>query len=114
MILGLPVGVLLFVSAFFCTFAVAALFRMPDVYLRIHGVTRCGLAGVLFALVALLLHSFVCFIWGEGEIQAPSFFLRFLIAGSLLLCLKPAVAYALAQLAFRADRSCEAGRGVLK
>ena len=101
MILGLLIAPLLLLSAFFCSFGVAALFRLPDVCSRLHGVTRCALAGVCSALVALLIYSFVCFIEGEGEIQSFSFFLRFIIAGILLLNLKPTMAHVLARSAFR-------------
>ena len=101
MILGFFVGALLLVSLFFNCLGVAAMYRFPDVYTRLHGATKCTTFGTLFSIFALLLYSLVRFIAVEGETRFLVFFIHALIAGAVLLISNPTGGHALARAAHR-------------
>ncbi len=101
MILSLLLTPLLLICVIFTAIGVAALYRFPDVYTRIQGASKCTIFGVLSAILALLLYAFVCFISSTGESRSLTFFLRFLLAGILLIALKPISTHIIASVAFR-------------
>ena len=106
MILGIFVGALLLVSLFFNCMGIIAIYRFPDVYTRIHGVAKCTTFGTLFAVIALLLYSFVRFM-AVGETRFLVFFIHVFIAGAVLLCTNPAGVHALARAIHRSGHMPE-------
>lgn len=50
-------GVLILIGAFFSLVAGIGLFRLPDVYLRMHAATKAGTLGVGLMLLAVAFHS---------------------------------------------------------
>jgi multicomponent Na+:H+ antiporter subunit G len=101
MVLGVFVGLLLLVSLTFNCLGVAAIYRFPDVYTRMHGATKCTTFGTLFSVFALLLYSCTRFISAEGQNRFFVLFLHVLIAGAVLLVTNPTGAHALARAAHR-------------
>ena len=100
MILGIVVGFFLFISLFANSMGVISLYRFPDVYTRIHGVAKCTTFGTLFAVIALLIYSFVRFL-EVGENRFLVFFIHVFIAGAVLLFTNPNGIYVLARSIYR-------------
>lgn len=55
--IDLITGVLILIGAFFSLVAGIGLFRLPDVYLRMHAATKAGTLGVGLMLLAVAVHS---------------------------------------------------------
>lgn len=55
--IDLIVGVLILIGAFFSLVAGIGLFRLPDVYLRMHAATKAGTLGAGLMLLAVGFHS---------------------------------------------------------
>ncbi|MGB0681686.1 MAG: monovalent cation/H(+) antiporter subunit G [Magnetovibrionaceae bacterium] len=59
------VGILILIGAFFSLVAGIGLFRLPDVYIRMHAATKAGTLGCGLLLCAVAVHSqqLEVFVW---------------------------------------------------
>jgi multicomponent Na+:H+ antiporter subunit G len=57
MIIDMFVAILLSLGALFFLLGTVALLRFPDVYTRLHGVTKCDTLGLGLILLGLMLHE---------------------------------------------------------
>lgn len=55
--IDLIAGLLILIGAFFCLVAGIGLYRLPDVYLRMHAATKAGTLGCGMMLLAVGVHS---------------------------------------------------------
>jgi len=90
MIIETLTALFLFVGALFFLIGSIALLRFPDVYTRLHGVTKCDTLGLGLILVGLILH--------EGATLA-SVKMVFIIIFVFLT--SPTAAHALARAAYK-------------
>jgi len=100
MILGLLIIPLLLVSLAFSALAVFGLYRMPDVYTRIHGVALIQTFGTLFAVGAILFYSAVSYLAGYGD-RFLVLFIHVFIAVIVHIITNPTGTHALARAAHR-------------
>lgn len=73
------------------TVALYGVFRMPDIYTRLHAASKTAVFGIAPLLLALML---------SGE---ASFISRALLIGAFLICTTPVAAHSIARAAFETD-----------
>jgi len=100
MILGLLIIPLLLISIAFNTLGVFSLYRMPDVYTRIHGVALITTFGTLFSVAAILLYSVTRYLAGHGD-RFLVLFIHVLIAVIVFIITNPTGVHALARATHR-------------
>ena len=99
-ILGICVGLLLFVSLFFHLMSAVSMYRFPDSYNRIHGLAQTTTCGTIFTVLSLLAYSLGRW-FIEGESRFIVFFIHSAIAGAVLLFTNPVAVHALARAMHR-------------
>lgn len=89
----LPVAFLLLLGAFLTLVAALGLFRLPDLYTRMHAASKAGAAGSGLLLLAVALHSGEAAVW-----------IKCLMAIAFFLLTAPVAAHLLAKAAARAGQ----------
>jgi multicomponent Na+:H+ antiporter subunit G len=82
------------------TVALYGVFRMPDIYMRLHAASKTAVFGVAPLLVTLML---------SGE---ASFISRAILIGAFLVCTTPVSAHSIARAAFESDPPTQIDRWV--
>lgn len=82
---------LIFCALLMLTVALYGVFRMPDIYTRLHAASKTAVFGVAPLLVVLMI---------SGD---ASFISRALLIGAFVVCTTPVAAHAIASAAFETD-----------
>lgn len=80
----IPVGVLLVTGAAFMLLSAIGILRLPDVFLRMHALTKAGTFGVTGVVLAVILHFRNLEVLGPGLLVILFFFITFPVSGHLI------------------------------
>lgn len=82
------------------TLGVTSLFRFKDVYMRMHGATKCSTLGAIFASLAVIVYSVMCLCSGGG-VRFAVLIVHIVLALFGLLIGNSTSAHVLARAAYR-------------
>lgn len=82
------------------TLGVTSLFRFKDVYMRMHGATKCSTLGAIFASLAVIVYSVMCLCTGGG-VRFAVLIVHIVLALFGLLIGNSTSAHVLARAAYR-------------
>jgi multicomponent Na+:H+ antiporter subunit G len=99
-LLGLAVAALLVLSLFFHTMAIFGVYRLPDVYTRIHSLAHATTLGSIFCVFSVLAYALGRWLL-SGEPRFMVLFIHTVIAGIFLWITNPTAIHALARAMHR-------------
>ncbi len=78
------VGCLLVTGAAFMLLSAVGILRLPDVFIRMHALTKAGTFGVSGVVLAVMLHFRNLEVLGPGLLVILFFFITFPVSGHLI------------------------------
>lgn len=78
------VGVFLVTGAAFMLLSAVGILRMPDVFIRMHALTKAGTIGVTGVILAVILHFRNMEVLGPGLLVILFFLITFPVSGHLI------------------------------
>jgi len=78
------VGVLLVTGAAFMLLSAVGILRLPDIFIRMHALTKAGTFGVTGVILAVILHFRNLEVLGPGLMVILFFFITFPVSGHLI------------------------------
>lgn len=82
--MDVAVGIFLVTGAAFMLLSAVGILRMPDVFIRMHALTKAGTMGVTGVVLAVILHFRNMEVMGPGLLVILFFLITFPVSGHLI------------------------------